>query len=114
MTNYAHGHKAEEVAAEYLKQHGFEIVSLNWKTRYCEIDVVVQRESRIYFVEVKYRMTGAQGGGLEYITAKKLEQMQFAAELWVSQNGWRGEYQLAAIEVSGSDYNITGFIQDLN
>jgi hypothetical protein len=37
----------------------------------------------MYFVEVKYRRTNRQGSGLEYVTAKKLEQMRFAASSWV-------------------------------
>jgi hypothetical protein len=40
--------------------------------------------------------------------------MRFAAESWVHANDWSGDYQLCAIEVSGSDFRITGVIKDLN
>jgi hypothetical protein len=39
--------------------------------------------------------------------------MRFAAENWVYAHGWRGEYQLFAIEVSGSEFRITAVIKDL-
>ncbi|MCW1907822.1 MAG: YraN family protein [Candidatus Saccharibacteria bacterium] len=104
-TNYAHGHIAEQYAAAHLKQLGYKIIEINWKTRYCEIDIVAEKSSCIYFVEVKYRQTAAQGFGLDYITPKKLKQMTFAAEFWVQDHNWKSDYYLAAIEVYG-DHNL--------
>jgi uncharacterized protein (TIGR00252 family) len=106
MTNYATGHQAEQVAAHYLAGQRFTIIALNWKTRLCEIDIVAKKKNVIYFVEVKHRKNSAQGGGLDYITPRKLKQMKFAAELWVAGNDWRGAYQLAAIELLGPDFGV--------
>lgn len=106
MTNYAAGHAAEVRAAEYLKSAGFNIRELNWKTRYCEIDIVAEKDKAVYFVEVKYRRNLSQGFGLDYITPKKLNQMRFAAQMWVSNNNWKGEYQLAAIGIDADDITL--------
>lgn len=103
ITNYQAGHLAEKNAAEYLLQQGFTIMELNWKTKYCEIDIVAEKNKAVYFVEVKYRKNTNQGYGLEYITNKKLDQMRFAAELWVSSHDWTNEYQLAAIGIDGEE-----------
>lgn len=111
-TNYTTGHDAEQVAAEYLKRHGYKILEINWRTKYCEIDIVAQKHKRVFFTEVKYRRTNQAGSGLEYITPKKLNQMKFAAEMWVSQQKWQGDYQLAAIEMSGND-EVQQFLTDL-
>src|SRR3990167_6788494 len=100
MTNYSTGHLAEQHAAEYLKSRGYEILDINWKTRYCEIDIVAQKDKTIYFVEVKYRLSDFQGSGFEYITKTKLKQMKFAAEIWMANNKWSGGCSLSAIEVS--------------
>lgn len=105
------GRRAEAAVAEYLRANGYKIVEHNWRTRWCEIDVVAQKAGTMYFVEVKYRETARQGDGLEYITPKKLQQMQFAAELWVSNHHWSGEYCLAAAAVAGDDYMVTTFIE---
>lgn len=113
MTNYANGHHAEVVAANYLRNIGYKIVGLNWRTKLCEIDIIAQKQNCVYFVEVKYRLTSSQGNGLDYITPKKLTQMAFAAELWVAQQKWKGEYALAAIEISGADFTVTNFIEQL-
>ena len=113
MTTFDTGRKAETAAAEYLKRKGCAIVAQNWRTKWCEIDVIAQRDKVVYFCEVKYRRTNNQGGGLDYITPQKLQQMQRAAEGWVALSGWKGEYQLAAIEVSGPEFAITGFVEDI-
>jgi uncharacterized protein (TIGR00252 family) len=99
MSNYLAGHGAEKRAAEYLKKQGFNIKELNWKTRYCEIDVIAEKEGTVYFVEVKYRRSSMYGSGYEYISQRKLKQMSFAAEIWVSQNKWADEYRLAVMSV---------------
>lgn len=106
MTNYSAGHAAEKRAAEYLTERGYKIRQLNWKTRWCEIDIVAEKDGAIFFVEVKYRRNTKQGHGLDYITAKKLQQMEFAAELWVSQHRWGGDYALAGLGVDGTDYEF--------
>lgn len=113
MTAFDTGREAEAKAAAYLRRKGCAIVSQNWRTRFCEIDIIAQRDKVVYFCEVKYRRTNNQGAGLDYITPKKLQQMRFAAESWVHLTGWKGEYQLCAIEVSGPDFQITNVIKDL-
>lgn len=110
MTNYASGHQAEKYAAQNLEAKGYEIVALNWRTRYCEIDIVAKKKKVLYFIEAKYRKNSAQGSGFDYITAKKLEQMQFAARMWVAEHDWQGDYSLGAIEVSGPQFEVTNFL----
>ncbi len=112
MTTVATGQQAEVAAVKYLEQLGYKILEHNWRTRYCEIDIVVQKDKVVHFIEVKYRVRDAQGSGLDYITSHKLRQMQFAAELWVSQYGWAGDYLLGAIEVSGPAFVVTDFLPD--
>lgn len=106
MTNYATGHKAEKNAAAYLEKQGYRILQLNWKTRYCEIDIVARNNKTIYFIEVKYRLNQAQGDGFEYITPKKLNQMNFAAKMWLANNDWQGECTLAAIAASPAGFEL--------
>lgn len=99
MSNYATGHLAEKQTADYLKRLGYKILELNWKTKYCEIDIIAEKNKTIYFVEVKSRRNDLYGSGLEYITPKKLKQMEFAAKMWLQTNDWDGDYSLAAAEV---------------
>jgi putative endonuclease len=112
-TNYQTGHDAEKYAAEYLKSIGYKIIELNWKIKNCEIDIIASKQGVVHFVEVKYRKTNMQGFGLDYVTPKKVSQMQFAAECWVAINSYEGEYELSALEVTGLDYAVTNFLPNI-
>ncbi len=104
------GQRAEQVAADYLERQGYRIIRRNWRQRDCEIDIIAYKQRVMYFVEVKYRMTDIAGSGLDYITGQKLRQMAYAANRWVAAYAWRGEYLLAAVEVSGETFEVTAFV----
>lgn len=112
MKHNENGARAEAEVVYYLRERKFKIIDRNFKTRQCEIDIIAQKNSCIYFVEVKYRTTFSQGDGFEYITPTKLKQMAFAAELWTVQNTWRGEYVLSGASVSGANFDIE-FIEQI-
>lgn len=105
------GKRAELAVANYLKADGYKILEHNWRTRWCEIDVIAEKDNAVYFVEVKYRRNSLHGDGLEYITPKKLEQMTFAAELWVSNHDWHGEYSLIAAAVAGDNFRVISVVE---
>ncbi|MFZ1249889.1 MAG: ribonuclease HII [Candidatus Microsaccharimonas sp.] len=81
------GDTAEEKVAAVLESRGYIIEARNWKTKYCEIDIVAVKNNIRHFVEVKFRSSLAQGGGIAAITPTKLQQMYFAAELYDTTNG---------------------------
>ena len=84
MTTRQIGDKGEQAAADWLAADGHEIVARNWRTRYCEIDIVSVKGEVLYFTEVKYRKNDDFGDGLAAITTKKQRQMRFAAELFLA------------------------------
>ena len=106
MSSYTTGHAAEERAARYLTGQGFRVRELNWRTKFCEIDIVAEKAGRIHFVEVKYRANSAWGSAMEYITPHKLKRMRFAAGFWLARNRWPGETQLAVISIDGSTFHL--------
>jgi uncharacterized protein (TIGR00252 family) len=99
------GRIAEDLVAEELKNQGHKIVAMNWRTRWCEIDIVSKTKNCVYFTEVKYRSSSNWGDGLEYITPKKLKQIKFAAEIWIQDQKWNREALLQAASVD-SERNI--------
>ena len=107
------GSAGEQAAAEYLIRNGFEIIERNFKTPRCEIDIIAHKDRRLYFVEVKFRRSDQQGGGLDYVTGQKRLRMQRASEIWLQGHDWRGEVTLSAIEV-GTDYEVTDFIESID
>ncbi|HVW23399.1 MAG TPA: YraN family protein [Candidatus Saccharimonadales bacterium] len=106
------GHKAERAAKVYLEMRGYQILEQNWRRPAAEIDLIACKDNIIYFVEVKYRRTLDQGGGLEAITPSKLKHMQRAAYLWVAEEKWRGDFSLAVVELAGPTFAVTAFIDN--
>lgn len=106
------GRRAEDRAAEYLVERGFSLMARNWKTKACEIDIVASKKGTIYFVEVKYRSSRDQGGGVAAVTPTKLKQMERAARLWFQRHGEQAGL-LSAIEVSGEAYEVTQFLEQV-
>lgn len=80
------GDASETAAANFLVRQGHTIIDRNWKTRWCEIDIVSLYKHELYFTEVKHRTRDDGGDGLAAITSKKLKQMCFAAELYLANH----------------------------
>jgi putative endonuclease len=108
MNTTSLGSEAEQLVAEHLKKKGYKILDRNWRRPTCEIDIIAQKDSAVYFVEVKFRVRTDQGGGLDHITPSKLKQMAFAAATWSAENDWRGDCRLmaAAVDYNGRAMNI--------
>ncbi len=101
------GDLAENVVAEYLVHQGHMIIERNWKTKYCEIDIISVFNETIYFTEVKYRRTSKQGDGLAAITPQKVRQMTFAAKIYQQKNHIADtNLRLAAASVAGEPLAI--------
>ena len=101
------GDRGEQAAADWLVADGHEIIARNWRTRYCEIDIISMKDDVLYFTEVKYRKNDDFGDGLAAITAKKQRQMRFAAELFVAKHPqYEGcDMRMLAVAVD-RDYSI--------
>ena len=106
------GSIAERVAADHLRQSGLIILERNWKVRSVEIDIIAlncqpRRATDVYFIEVKYRRSASQGGGIAAITMSKLKQMRYGSELFMSAHDRKWQPHLGVIELSGPDYSIS-------
>jgi ribonuclease HII len=105
------GDIAEQKVADFLKAHGHAILARNWRTKYCEIDIVSQKDDVFYFTEVKFRRNTKDNDGLDAITKRKLGKMQLGAMSFAQDNGLQNnKLQLMAAAVSGDNYQITNLI----
>lgn len=98
------GNRSETIAAEELVRRGHEIIGRNWKTKYCEIDIISRSGDTIYFTEVKHRKNAKHGDGLDAITPAKQRQMTFAARMYVQAHKLKDvNLQLLAIATTGDN-----------
>jgi putative endonuclease len=90
----------EQAAADYLLQHGYEVIARNVRTPYGEIDIVAKHGDVYILVEVKTRTSDKMGLPEEAITARKREHMLATAEHYASENEI-DHWQIDVISVEG-------------
>lgn len=79
------GAYGEERVAEYLKNKGWHILSLNYKQPFGEIDCIAQRDTMIIFVEVKTRRKKAHCSS-ELISNSKQKKIIKTAKSFISKH----------------------------
>ena len=107
------GDDSETVAAEYLIRVGHEIIKRNWRTKWCEIDIVSRKDGVIYFTEVKHRKNDQAGGGMEAITPAKLRQMRFSASFYASSLKEPYDLRLSAIATTGTPPVVVEYLDTI-
>jgi len=69
------GNLGEWVAGQYLKNRGYAILNNHYTARWGEIDLVVQDQKEIVFVEVKSKSSKRFGMPVEAVTEQKLSRL---------------------------------------
>lgn len=78
------------------------IVEHNWRTKWCEVDIVARDEQGvIHIVEVRYRKSDGSGDGIDSITAAKQKQLIHAAKRWMMLRGAPVGIQIDVIGITG-------------
>ncbi|MGO9480911.1 MAG: YraN family protein [Candidatus Kryptoniota bacterium] len=84
MLNKVLGAKGEQLASEFLKRNGFEVMERNFRYERGEIDIIAKKGSMITFCEVKTRTSSAYGGGENAVNYRKQQQIRKVAEGYIA------------------------------
>ena len=76
----------EEQAAAYLRKKKYQILAMNYRCRFGEIDVIAANTKYLLFVEVKLRKNSYFAAAYEYVDWRKQERLRTTAQLYLSQN----------------------------
>ncbi len=76
------GRLGETQAIQFSTQQGFKIIEHNFRTAYGEIDLIVQKEGTIVFVEVKTRSTDTYDLPETSVTLKKRQHLISCAQAY--------------------------------
>lgn len=80
------GWAAERFVAERLEQEGWRVLARNWRASGGELDLVIERDGVLRFVEVKAR-DPEDDSGAEAVGLTKRRKLARAAEQWLAANG---------------------------
>lgn len=74
------GLDGENLAANWLKEKGYEIMHRNWRHSYYEIDIIALKNKILHFIEVKCRNASPFGFPEDSVTKKKFNHLKRAAD----------------------------------
>ncbi len=93
----ARGDIAEERAAQYLRENGFEIIDRNVSSRFGEIDIIALKFEVLHFVEVKSAYSYELA--MQNITPKKLQRFLRTVDVYLKKHRLEIDYCIDAIAV---------------
>ena len=80
------GRRGEAIALEYLKKLGYKLITKNYNCpRYGEIDLIMQDENYLVFIEVRTKSNTLYGTPLETINYEKRRQIEKMARQYLSR-----------------------------
>lgn len=91
------GKIGEDIAKEYLKGRGYQVLEKNCRTRYSEIDLVCQKNNEMVFVEVRTKTNERFGSPEETINRDKINRLTRAANAYAAKKKWQGPYRIDAV-----------------
>ncbi len=80
------GKQAEKLACRYLQRNGLKLLTKNYHSRFGEIDLIMQDNDTLVFIEVRCRQMNAQVGAAESINFSKIQKIHKTAEHYLIQS----------------------------
>jgi len=85
-TSIAIGRRSEKLALEYLSSSGLNLITRNFRCRLGEIDLVMQDQGCLVFVEVRYRKANRFASATCSVDSHKQRKLGLAAAIFLAQH----------------------------
>ena len=104
MKNKVEGNIGEVLSVNFLKKQGYKILSINFKTKFGEVDIIAQDKDTIVFVEVKRRETLKFGRPIEAIDYRKELKIKRVADYYLNKTkNYEANVRFDVIEILGKE-----------
>ncbi|WP_281987881.1 YraN family protein [Aquimarina aggregata] len=80
------GKKGEQIAADFLVNHGYTILEKNYRYLKSEIDIIAQKGTIVVAVEVKTRSTPEFGNPQDFVKPKQMQSLVKTIDYYVIEN----------------------------
>jgi putative endonuclease len=98
-TSKLSGAWGEALAAEYLRKKRYKLVAAGYRSRFGEIDLIVENKKYLVFVEVKLRKSGDFAAAREYVNRAKQDRIRVTASMYLSQNPTHLQPRFDVVEI---------------
>jgi putative endonuclease len=82
------GQAAEELACSFLEKKGLRLINRNYRCRIGEIDLIMQDQNEIVFIEVRARSHAQYATAIESINTTKQTKIIRTATFYLQQLKW--------------------------
>jgi len=106
LWNSITGKKGEDIASEFLKNKGYEILERNWRNKFGEIDIIAKKKDVLVFVEVKTKIGELFGLPEEMVGRGKLQKIRHMATIYMNGKESLCRIDIVAI-VLGDDSSVS-------
>lgn len=96
------GSQTEQLAAEYFIKEGYTIREQNWKMNHYEIDLILEKDRTLIFVEVKSRKPGSQDP-VDAVDSKKMKRLISAADSYLQRESLLYQYRFDIVTFTGEN-----------
>jgi putative endonuclease len=106
------GNAAEAIALSYLQHRGLSLLQQNYRSRSGEIDLIMQQDGALVFVEVRYRKSSRFGSAAESVTPAKQHKLLKTARYFLQQRGLDAPCRFDVVGISGRNQTEIEWIRD--
>jgi putative endonuclease len=105
----AFGELGERIAERWLRRRGWRVVQRRFRSGHRDIDLVIERDGTIAFVEVKARRGPEFGGPVQAVNYRKRKQLERSAMVWIDRHGREAEsyrFDVVGVLLDGAEVRI--------
>ena len=105
----AFGELGERIAERWLRRQGWRVVQRRYRSGHRDIDLVVERDGMVAFVEVKARRGSQFGDPVEAVNWNKQRQLIRSASTWIDRHGKPSEtyrFDVVGVLVEGERVRV--------
>lgn len=107
-----HGAQAELWALQYLQRQGLRLVAQNYRSRFGEIDLIMQDGAVRVFVEVRLRRNGNFGGAAASIDHHKQQRLIHTAQLYLTTQAHTPPCRFDAVLMDDAQGKNVAWVKD--
>ncbi len=107
------GAAAEDRALQFLQQRGLTLRQRNYRSRFGEIDLIMQDGATLVFIEVKARTGKGFGGSAAAITGSKIQRLTATAQQYLAGLPATPPCRFDAILLQGNDPPQIEWLQNI-
>lgn len=105
----AFGELGERIAERWLRRRGWRVVQRRFRSGHRDIDLVVERDGTVAFVEVKARRGAEFGGPVQAVNYRKRKQLERSAYVWIDRHGREAEsyrFDVIGVLLDGAEVRV--------